>query len=291
VAYLDAQVAFIAGLVAETLQALGPRAAKSHTYDTGKTITLTPLVDRAAFKITTGAARALAIHERFALITVIPGVTTYAQVAADWAASGQAVALASIAGTAGTFPAGYTGTGGSIALYNDAVPPHVRGVYKYPMPANPPDTRFPALVVFRRAEPQIEGSARNKRTVDLEIGYFLGKKTGAELEDGWGCLSTRVGQICEAFIARWHPGFESGVQLETLCDVAEVHVESVVYGAQLPDGTMDREYPCVTLTVRLVHADAHVTDTAALTRVVCKYGLNQQPDASNEMVRRYADTT
>jgi hypothetical protein len=47
----------------------------------------------------------------------------------------------------------------------------------------------------------------------------------------------------------------------------------------------------VTLTLRLVHADAHVTDAAALTRVVCKYGFDEQPvgDGTQEAVRQYAD--
>ncbi len=289
--YLDAQVAFIAGLVAETLKASGVRAAKSTIYDTGKTITVTPLIDGAAFAILVGAAHSVTCTERLAKITVIPGTTTYAQVAADWAACGQAVALGTIAGTAGTFPAGYVSMTDSIALYNDPVPPICRGVYLAPMPSNPPDGMFPCLCVYRKGE-RIEGSApRQKRTAEIAIGYYVGKKTGPELQNGWGSLSTRVTQINGALVKRWAPGYLIGVRMETFCTLDEIASESVVYGSALPDGTVDAEFPSVTLTVRVIHSDQVVADSGTLDTVVCKYGLNQAPTTGNEFERRYADMT
>lgn len=82
----------------ETLNAVGPVTA-----------TWTPKVGGVQIVMATGAARALSVVGRIAYVTVIVNVTTYAEIAADWAANASAVALAALTGTAGTVAAGYVG--------------------------------------------------------------------------------------------------------------------------------------------------------------------------------------
>lgn len=94
-------------------------AAASATYATSKTITWTPLKTGASVVLVPGAARALKVVGRTATITFVAGTTTYAQIAADWAALPAAVAMATIAGTAGTLPVGYAGE--TVELWTDLI--------------------------------------------------------------------------------------------------------------------------------------------------------------------------
>jgi phage tail sheath gpL-like len=89
------------------------------TYDTAKTITFAPKVYGAKVEfIPDAGGHALAVVGNLATIKFLAATTTYAEIAADWAALPAAVALADISGVAGTLPAGFA-TGAGVTLFED----------------------------------------------------------------------------------------------------------------------------------------------------------------------------
>lgn len=73
------------------------------------TATWIPVVSGVSVVIAVGASLSVSVADRVATVTLVPGTTTYAQIASAWNAEPDAVALATISGTAGTVSAGYPG--------------------------------------------------------------------------------------------------------------------------------------------------------------------------------------
>lgn len=88
-----------------------PMAAKTATLNAvgPVTATWTPLLTGVVVDLAVGAAHGVTVVDRTATVTVVPGATTYAEIAADWAADADAVALASLTGVAGTVGGAYAG--------------------------------------------------------------------------------------------------------------------------------------------------------------------------------------
>lgn len=89
-----------------------PMARTLH-YDGAKGISFLPVDGDSIVSIlfVAGVARSLVVDlaHRTAVITVIAGTTTYAEIAADWAADTDAGQLATISGDSGTIPATFVG--------------------------------------------------------------------------------------------------------------------------------------------------------------------------------------
>jgi phage tail sheath gpL-like len=91
----------------------------SVTYDTAKTITFVPNVYGVKIEfVPDGGGHALTVTGNLAVIKFLAATTTYAEIAADWAGSPAALALASISGVAGTLPAGFA-LGAGLTLFED----------------------------------------------------------------------------------------------------------------------------------------------------------------------------
>lgn len=83
----------------------------THTYDTAKTLTIVPQVNGVSVSIAVGAGpvAVAAVGNAIAVTALQVGVTTYANLKAAWDADAAVVALATLTGTAGTFPGAYAG--------------------------------------------------------------------------------------------------------------------------------------------------------------------------------------
>ncbi len=81
-----------------TLNAVGPVTA-----------TWTPVVSAVVVDIVAGGALSVAVAGKTATVTVVPGTTTYAALKLAWDADADALALATLDGTAGTVAAAYPG--------------------------------------------------------------------------------------------------------------------------------------------------------------------------------------
>jgi len=247
VLYGDTQILHIAGLLECYL------ASDSEDYSADGFIHRTPNVPLADVITVPGAARALAVAGTTATVTVVPGVTTYAQIAADWAANPAAVALARLAGDAGTFPVGYSGHTANLGQL-------VQTVIRCPPGLTPPATQFPALAVYRRSTPDINGPGPLRRhSVEIAIGFTLGLVTEHSTEDMWGVLYSVVLILDEALQRRSHPnypvGADRGKALEEIAGIHSIELVSVPsYSAGLPDGPEEGgAYPAVECVARMIH--------------------------------------
>jgi hypothetical protein len=85
--------------------------ARSIHYDGAKHLAWVPNGRVATILLVPGVARSLVVSPatRSAIVTFIGGTTTYAQIAADWAASYDALQLGTLTGDAGTLPATFEG--------------------------------------------------------------------------------------------------------------------------------------------------------------------------------------
>jgi hypothetical protein len=88
-----------------------PSAAKTATLNAvgPVTATWTPVLSGVTVVTVPGGALGVVVVDRTATVTVVVGTTTYAAIKLAWDAEADALALATLAGTAGTVAAGYAG--------------------------------------------------------------------------------------------------------------------------------------------------------------------------------------
>lgn len=255
----DLQITHLAGLLHAAL------VSDRTEFTEGKYITWTARVRECSIVIVTGGVRSLVVTGTTATVTVVPAVTTYAEIAADWAADADAAALAYIGGDAGTVAAGYTGATLNIGTY-------VGSVRKAPVALGSADGEFPVLAVYRqRDETTGRVTARQTVTMLVPVEYYAGRQGSGTEEDEWGGLPAVVSRLRHVLQRRclvtYPAGADAGKTLAQLADIETVALSAVDYSPALPDGDQAGPYPAFRLLVTATYQDQGWAGKGTLVRI------------------------
>ncbi len=258
-AFNDHQIEHIAGLLHAAL------VSARTEFTTGKYIVWTARVPSASVVIVPGAVRALSVSGTVATVTVVLGVTTYAQIAADWAASAAASALAYIGGDAGTVLATYAGE-------TLAIGTKVGVLVRAPLALTAPEGQFPVLCVYRRQDDTAgRGTAREVVTMQIAVEYYLGRESDDREEDAWSDLPAIASQLRQVVqqkrLVTYPAGADAGKTLAVLAGIEEIHLAPVKYAPALPDGSVNGAYPAFQMEIVAKYQDQSWTGRRALTSV------------------------